>query len=116
MVLSTKPGRESVGIDRWQRVSSEVNDLRMDLDGISTTLGAQLSFIEDPRGTVSYQNCSQRTAWVTRVDFATLQEGSKLCARSRTGNYAALNVVALPQATRNNHRFVFMGTTWQLPG
>lgn len=116
VVLSTKAGRESVEIDRWRKVHSESADLRMDRDGIYTTLGARLSVIEDPHGTISYRDCAQRTTWVTRVDFTTLHKGSKLCAQSRTGNYAALRVVTLPQATRSIERFVFQGTTWHFPG
>ena len=88
----------------------------MDESGIYTTQGAQLSVIEDPHGTISYRDCAQRTTWVTRADFTALHKGSKICARSHTGNYAALKVVALPRAARDNVRFVFLGTTWQFPG
>jgi hypothetical protein len=116
VVLSTKAGRESVGIDQWQKVNSESDDLRMDPDGIYTTMGAQLSVVEDPHETIAYHDCAQRTTWVTRVEFSTLHKGSAICARSRTGSYAALKVINLPPSTRNHDRFVFQGTTWQLPG
>ncbi|MCA1672769.1 MAG: hypothetical protein LC799_11385 [Actinobacteria bacterium] len=97
-------------------MDNESNDLFMDNDGIYTTLGAQLSVIEDPRGTISYRDCAQRTTWVPRVDFITLHQGSELCARSHTGNYAALKVIALPQDARNTESFVFQGTTWHFRG
>lgn len=116
VVLTTKAGHDSIGIDRWQRVNNEPDDLHMDGDGIYTTQNAQLSVIEEPRGNLTYRDCAQRTTWVTRVNFTALRQGSMLCARSRTGNYAALNVVALPRARKNNDRFVFQGTTWQSPG
>lgn len=116
VVLSTKAGRDSVGIDSWQRRNSDSNDLHMDGDGIYTTLNAQLSVVEAPGGNLTYRDCAQRTTWVTRVNFADLHKGSMLCARSNTGNYAAMNVVALPRTKKNNERFVFQGTTWQSPG
>lgn len=116
VVLSTKAGREFVEIDWWQKSSSEAADLRMDPDGIYTTMGAQLSVVDGLNHTITYPDCAQRANWVTRVGFATLHQGSTICARSRTGNYAALTVIALPPSTRNHDKFVFQGTTWQLPG
>lgn len=114
--LSTRAGQESVDIDWWRKRKPESHDLRMDRDGLSTELGAKLSVVDDPRGTITYHDCAKRTAWVTRVNFTALRPGSKLCAQSRTGRYATLTVIALPRPARQADRVIFHATTWQLPG
>ncbi len=111
--LSTQAGKESVEIDWWRRVNDRSGDLQMDQNGIYTVLGAKLSVIENsPEPT--YARCAQVQTWTTRVDFATLHEGSQLCAQSRMGRYAMLQVRALPWSPASNGRFIFYGRTWQL--
>jgi hypothetical protein len=111
--LSTQPGNESVEIDWWRRVRDKSGDLQMDQNGIYTVLGAKLGIIEDsPEPT--YARCAQVQTWTTRVNFATLHVGSQLCAQSRMGRYAMLQVRALPSSPASNGRFIFYGRTWQL--
>lgn len=113
--LSTQEGHESVQIDWWQRVDNEPDDLHMDPDGIYTALDAKLSLV-DPSVEPTYHHCAQNTAWINQVNFAALQTGSRLCAKSRTGRYAVLTVIALPRPEAPSDRFVFHGKTWQLAG
>ncbi len=111
--LSTQVGKESVDIDWWRKVRDKSGDLQADQNGIYTTLGAKLSVIEDsPEPT--HARCSQVKTWTTRVDFVTLHEGSQLCAQSRMGRYAMLQVRALPSSPASNGRFIFYGRTWDL--
>jgi hypothetical protein len=111
--LSTKTGQESVEIDQWRQVADKSGDLQMDQNGIYTLLGAKLSVIEDSPEPVQ-SRCAQIQARITRVDFTTLHEGSQLCAQSRGGRYAMLQVRALPQSPGSNGRFIFYGRTWGL--
>ncbi len=112
--LSTQVGKESVEIDWWRRVNDKSGDLQMDQNGIYTALGAKLSVIESsPEPT--YARCAQVQTWTTRVDFVTLHEGSQLCAQSRMGRYAMLQVRALPSSPASNGRLIFFGRTWNLP-
>lgn len=111
--LSTQVGKESVDIDWWRQMRDKSGDLQMDQNGIYTVLGAKLSVIENsPEPT--YARCAQVQNWTTRVNFATLHEGSQLCAQSRMGRYAMLQIRALPGSPGSNRRFVFYGRTWEL--
>jgi serine/threonine protein kinase len=111
--LSTQPGNESVDIDWWRQMRDKSGDLQMDQNGIYTVMGAKLSVIGDsPEPT--FARCAQVQAWTTRVNFATLHVGSRLCAQSRMGRYAMLQVRALPSSSASNGRFVFYGRTWEL--
>lgn len=112
--LSTPNGPHSVEIDSWQQVNEESDDLYIDQDGIVADLGATLSVIDGSQEP-TYYDCAQRPTWVPRVDFAGLQEGSRICAHSRTGRYAVLTVMALPAPGAADGKFVFRGKTWQLP-
>ena len=112
--LSTQPGMESVDIDWWRQVHDKSGDLQMDQNGIYAVLGAKLSVIEDsPEPT--YARCARVQDWANgRVDFVALHEGSQLCAQSRMGRYAMLQVRALPSPSGSNGRFIFFGRTWEL--
>ena len=111
--LSTQLGKDSVDIDWWRKKGDKSGDLQMDQNGIYTVLGAKLSVIENsPEPT--YARCAQVQAWSTRVNFGTLHEGSQLCAQSRMGRYAMLQVRALPSSSASNGRFIFYGRTWEL--
>lgn len=111
--LSAQPGQESVEIDWWRSVDDGSGDLQMDPQGIYTALGAKLSVIDDePEPTATL--CAQIPTWTVRVDFATLHEGSRLCAQSLEGRYATLQIRALPGSPASNGRFIFYGKTWEL--
>ena len=111
--LSTQAGKESVDIDWWRQMRDKSGDLQMDQNGIYTVLGAKLSVIENsPEPT--YARCAQVQNWTTRINFVALHEGSQLCAQSRMGRYAMLQVRALPGSPGSNGRFVFYGRTWEL--
>jgi len=111
--LSAQAGQESVEIDTWRQVGDISGDLLVGQDGIYTALGAELSVIQ-ASSEATYERCSQIQDWTTRVDFMNLNEGSQICAKSRGGRYATLQVRALPESPGSNGRFVFYGTTWQL--
>lgn len=76
-------------------------------------LGAKLSVIEDALEPNAIR-CAQIPTWTVRVDFATLDEGSRLCAQSLKGRYAMLQVRALPGSSASKGRFIFCGKTWEL--
>lgn len=109
--LSTQAGHESVTIDGWQPVGDGSGDLRMEQGGIRTVQGAKLSVVNDS-AELSYDRCAQAQNWTTRVDFAALRKGSRLCALSSRGNYAALRVDTLPEPSGSNGRFIFYGRNW----
>jgi hypothetical protein len=109
--LSMTPRQESVAIDDWRSVHDGTGDLRMDQTGIVMQKGAMLAVIEDaPEPT--YARCSQVQTWQPRTDFVALHVGSQLCARSKLGRYAMLQVTSLP--SMNDPEFIFYGRVWEL--
>lgn len=113
MQLSTEPGQESVEIDWWRQNHDRTGDLQVDASGMFTTLGARLAVVADSPEPTRDQ-CRRIETWTTRVDFAELHVGSRLCARSVGGRYAVLQVNALPNSPASNGRLVFYGRTWEL--
>jgi hypothetical protein len=110
--LNSQAGKESVDIDWWRQLSDKSGDLQMDQNGIYTVLDAKLSVIENSPE-LTYARCAGIQAWTSRIDFRTLHEGSQLCAHSRMGRYAMLQVRALPSSPASDGRFVFYGRTWE---
>ncbi|WP_439649146.1 protein kinase domain-containing protein [Herbidospora mongoliensis] len=114
---ATEPGFASVEIDYWRQeldnpTSTPNGDLWMKTDHVHTAKSAALAKVESsPDATPT--RCARITAWTNRVDFADLQPGDQLCARSAEGRYAMLRIESLPTSPQGDGYFAFYGRVWK---
>ncbi|GAB2997196.1 helix-turn-helix domain-containing protein [Saccharothrix stipae] len=106
--LVRQQGYNWVDIEYWRHDADTPGELQIDASGVFTAYGARLAVI--PESTPPDRaRCARITEWRDRVEFAELHVGSLLCARSKLGRYASLEVRSLPSAGGS---FIFYGITW----
>jgi hypothetical protein len=106
--LVRQQGYNWVDIEYWRHDADTPGELQIDASSVFTAYGARLAVIPDSPAP-DRARCAQVTQWRDRVGFDELHVGSRLCARSKVGRYASLEVRALPSTGGS---FIFYGITW----